>query len=351
MRPTDPTLAAPGFPDQSAILMSPLLPREPLIDPFGREIRYVRLSVTDRCNFRCQYCMPEDVEFLDRGHLMSFEEIERLAHLLAALGVQRIRLTGGEPTVRRGIVDLVARLARTPGLSDLAMTTNGWNLREIAPELRAAGLTRLNISLDTLKRDRFHEICRVDRFGDVMAGIETVAAMRWLPLKINIVVCQGLNDDEVIDFIDHFRDVPATLRFIEYMAFGTNRFPLVPWWKVRSRIEERYALEPASGPVGNGPATYWKVLGTALEVGSIGARSEQFCAGCNRIRITADGRWRNCLAYEPQMLSVRDLLRQGASDDELEAAIRGALLQKPWSHVHQEDGASPFEGHMVSIGG
>lgn len=326
-------------------------PRGPLVDPFGRTIRYIRLSVTDRCNFRCVYCMPPDIEFMDRGHLLRFEEIERICRVFAEMGVERVRLTGGEPTVRRGIADLVGRIARVPGLRDLSMTTNGWNLQEIAPSLREAGLSRLNISLDTLRRDRFAAMCRVDRLDDVLAGIDVVRAMQWWPLKINVVVCGGLNEDEPQDFIEHFRGSRVTIRFIEYMAFGENAFGLVPWWKTRARIEERFRLEPVDGPAGNGPASYWRVAGTDLEVGSIGARSEQFCAACNRVRITADGRLRNCLAYEPQMVSLRDHLRAGCSDDELEWVIRGAILHKPWSHVHQEDGRAPFEGHMVQIGG
>ncbi len=328
--------------------------RAPLIDPFGRRIHYVRLSVTDRCNFRCSYCMPDEgLEFLPRDHLLTFEEIERLGRVLSQMGVDRIRLTGGEPTLRRGIVDLVGRLAsaKAYGLTDLSMTTNGWNLRELAVPLRSAGLDRLNISLDTLDPARSLEITGTDRLDDVLAGIAEVVRLDWLPLKINVVVCEGINHTEVLSLVDHFSSLPVDLRFIEYMPFGSSRFRLVPWAQTRSRIEERYRLVPVEGPLGSGPATYFSVVGTPLRVGAIGALSRQFCAGCNRIRITSDGRLKNCLAYEPHMVSLRDVLRAGGSDDDLEWAVRWGLGSKPFSHISQEDGTNPFEGQMVQIGG
>ena len=327
-------------------------PRGPIVDPHGRRIHYVRMSVTDRCNFRCVYCMPdEEFERTERDELMSFEEFERLGRVLTEMGVDRIRLTGGEPTVRRDIVDLVQRLARLPGLRDLAMTTNGWNLRKLAGPLRDAGLTRLNISIDTLQRERFLAITKVDRLDDVLAGIETVADLGWLPLKLNVVVVRGMNEDEVADFVERFAALPVTIRFIEYMPFGTSRFGLVPWATTRARLEERYTLLPSAGPDGSGPANYWSIVGTPVEVGAIGALSRQFCEACNRVRITADGRLKTCLAYEPEMVSLRDVLRNGGSDDDLEATVRRGMLHKPAAHITGRDGSNPFEGHMVQIGG
>ena len=328
--------------------------RAPLIDPFDRRIHYVRMSVTDRCNFRCSYCMPDEgIEFMERERLLDFEEIERLARVLAQMGVDRIRLTGGEPTVRRGIVELVERVAKAKehGLRDLAMTTNGWNLSSLAVPLREAGLDRLNISIDTLRPDRFVEITKRDCLEQVLAGIDTVVAMGWLPLKLNVVVCRGLNEDEVPDFVARFADLPLTLRFIEYMPFGESRYSLVPWSETRARLEQHYRLEPVTGPDGSGPATYWAIEGTRVTVGAIGALSRQFCENCNRIRITSDGRLKNCLAYEPQMMSLRDLMRAGCDDDQLEQGIRAAVLRKPFAHICEEDGQNPFEGHMVQIGG
>jgi len=324
-----------------------------LQDRFQRVHKYLRISVTDRCNFRCLYCMPdEDFERTERDELMSFEEIERLARVLVEMGVDRIRLTGGEPTVRRDVLQLVERLAALPGLRDLAMTTNGWNLARLAAPLRTAGLTRLNVSIDTLRRDRFLAITRVDRLDDVLAGIDAALALGWTPLKLNVVVVQGMNEDEPADFVARFADAPVTLRFIEYMPFGESRFGLVPWAATRARIEARgFRLVPAAGPDGSGPANYWAVAGTRLEVGAIGALSRQFCEACNRVRITPDGRLKTCLAYEPEMVSLRDVLRGGGSDDALEAAVRAGMLRKPAAHVTGIDGSRPFEGRMVQIGG
>ena len=327
-------------------------PRGPIIDPFGRRIHYVRMSVTDRCNFRCVYCMPEEgIDFTPRDELLTFEEIERLGRVLSEMGVDRIRLTGGEPTVRRDIIELVRRLGALPLLRDLAMTTNGWNLARIGADLKAAGLTRVNISLDTLDRQRFIDLARVDRLDEVLAGIDAVVALDWLPLKINVVVCEGMNEDEVVGFVDRFAHLPVTIRFIEYMPFGESRFALVPWSRTRERLESRYTLVPAAGPDGSGPANYWAVAGTAVEVGAIGALSRQFCEACNRVRITSDGRLKTCLAYEPEMVSLRDVLRGGGSDDDLEAAVRAGILRKPIAHITGEDGSNPFEGQMIQIGG
>ncbi len=330
----------------------PRPPRGAIIDPFGRRIHYVRLSVTDRCNFRCVYCMPEEgVEFTARSELMTFEEIERLGRVLSEMGVDRIRLTGGEPTVRRDILELVSRLGALPLLRDLAMTTNGWNLAKIGPALKEAGLTRLNISIDTLDRERFISLARVDRLDDVLAGIEAVVALDWLPLKLNVVVCEGLNELEVTAFVERFAHLPVTVRFIEYMPFGESRFSLVPWSRTRERLEKRFELLPVQGPQGSGPANYWSVAGTQVTVGAIGALSRQFCEACNRVRITSDGRLKNCLAYEPQMVSVRDVMRNGGSDDDLELTIRAGILRKPIAHITGEDGTNPFEGNMIQIGG
>jgi len=327
-------------------------PRGPIIDPFGRRIHYVRMSVTDRCNFRCVYCMPDEgVAFTKRSALMTFEEIERLGRVLTEMGVDRIRLTGGEPTVRRDILELVSRLGALPMLRDLAMTTNGWNLAKIGADLKAAGLTRLNISIDTLDRERFLALARVDRLDDVIAGIEAVVALDWLPLKLNVVVCEGMNEDEVASFVDRFAHLPVTIRYIEYMPFGESAFKLVPWSRTRARLEERYTLTPVQGPQGSGPANYWSVDGTKVVVGAIGALSRQFCEACNRVRITSDGRLKTCLAYEPQMVSLRDVLRGGGSDDDLERAIRAGILRKPIAHITGEDGSNPFEGSMIQIGG
>lgn len=330
--------------------------RAPIIDPHGRRIHYVRLSVTDRCNFRCLYCMPEDgVEFMPRDRMLSFEETEQLARVLVQMGVDRIRLTGGEPTVRRDIVELVRRIdrARPYGLRDLAMTTNAWNLVKLAAPLKQAGLDRVNVSLDTLRPDRFEALARrpAKRLVDVLAGIEAVVALDWLPLKLNVVVCGGLNEDEVADFVERFAHLPVTIRYIEYMPFSETRFTLVPWEATKARIEQRFTLTPTTVSNGSGPADYWRVEGTRVEVGSIGALSRQFCENCNRVRITSDGRLKNCLAFEPDMVSLRDVMRDGGDDDALAAAIRGAVAGKPFAHRCTEEDGQAFAGSMVLIGG
>ena len=310
----------------------------------------MRLSVTDRCNFRCLYCMPEGgVELMPHEQMLSFEETEQLTRVLVQMGVDRIRLTGGEPTVRKDIVELVRRIDRAHhfGLRDLAMTTNGWNLERLAVPLREAGLDRVNVSLDTLRPDRFEVLTRRPGkwLGEVLAGIEAVVELGWLPLKLNMVVCGGLNEDEVADFVDRFAELPVTIRYIEYMPFSENRFTLVPWEQTRARIEERFTLVPTTVSNGSGPADYWRVEGTKVEIGSIGALSRQFCEHCNRIRITSDGRLKNCLAFEAGMVSLRDVMRGGGDDDALEAAIRGAVAHKPFAHECTDE-----EGRVVASG-
>ncbi len=320
-----------------------------LIDPFGRTIDTVRLSVTDRCNFKCSYCRPgETVSFLKRHLLLSFEELGRVARVLADLGIKRIRLTGGEPTVRADILTLVEQLAATPGLDEVTMTTNGWNLHKLAEPLRAAGLGRLNLSLDTLDRARFKELTGVDRLHDVLAGIDKVLAMGWTPLKVNVVVVRGVNEHEVADFVQRFLHQPIDIRFIEAMPFSETANPTVPWAETKALLEERFTLHQVAN-VGGGPADSWLVEGAKVRIGAIHPMSDHFCASCNRIRITAEGEVRTCLAYEPEGVKLRSLLRSGATDDDLAAALRTAIAGKPEGH-HAERGVA-FEGRMMSIGG
>jgi GTP 3',8-cyclase len=320
-----------------------------LIDPFGRTIDTVRLSVTDRCNFKCSYCRPgETVSFLKRHLLLSFEELGRVARVLADLGIKRIRLTGGEPTVRADILTLVKQLASTPGLDEVTMTTNGWNLHKIAEPLRAAGLGRLNLSLDTLNRERFKEITGVDRLPDVLAGIDKVLSMDWTPLKVNVVVVRGVNELEVADFVGRFLHQPIDIRFIEAMPFSETANSTVPWAETKALLEERFELRQVAN-VGGGPANSWEVQGAKVRIGAIHPMSDHFCGSCNRIRITAEGEVRTCLAYEPDGVKLRTLLRSGATDDDLAVALRTAVAGKPEGH-HAERGVA-FEGRMMSIGG
>jgi GTP 3',8-cyclase len=325
----------------------------PLEDRFGRVHRYLRLSVTDRCNYRCVYCLPEDgMDWLPRQELLSFEEMVAVVRVFAGMGVGRVRLTGGEPTARKDIAALVAALAAIPGVVDLSMTTNGHTLAALAPRLRAAGLHRLNVSLDSLRADRFARLTRGGDLHRVLAGIDAALAAGFHPVKINAVLLEGENDDEVQDLVAHFAPLAphVELRFIEYMPFEARWHRCVPSAQVRARLAERYTLTPADSAAGLGPARTWRIEESGLVVGFISPLSEHFCATCNRLRLMADGHLRTCLAHEDTP-SLRDLLRAGADDDALARAIRQMVLGKPVGHDCGTDGGTLFEGVMTGIGG
>jgi len=332
---------------------------QPLTDTLGRVHTYLRVSVTDRCNFRCVYCMPaEGMSWTPRSDLLSYEEIGRLVRVLAAAGVRRVRLTGGEPMVRRDIDKLVAEVAAVPGIEDVAMTTNGHHLARMADTLAAAGLRRINLSLDSLQPERFAALTRGGQLDSVLAGFHAARAAGLTPIKINCVLLQGENDDEIEDLVRYFGQWPdqVELRFIEYMPFEARWHRCVPAAQVRQRLSERWTLEPlrtvsGSGPgTGAGPARTWRVQETGLVVGFISPLSEHFCATCNRLRLMADGHLRTCLAHEDTP-SLRDLLRAGAGPDELDAAIRTMVMGKPDGHHCETDGGTVFEGVMTGIGG
>lgn len=325
----------------------------PLEDRFGRVHQYLRVSVTDRCNYRCVYCLPEDgMDWLPRAEVLSFEEITRAVAVFARMGVGHIRLTGGEPTARKDICQLVEALAATPGVRDLAMTTNGHTLAALAPQLRAAGLHRLNVSLDTLRADRFAKLTRGGDLARVLAGIDAALACGFSPVKINAVMLEGENDDEVLDLAAWFAPMApkVELRFIEYMPFEARWHRCVPSVKVRQTLAARYTLTPTKTVAGGGPARNWRLAESGLVVGFISPLSEHFCATCNRLRLMADGHLRTCLAHEDTP-SLRDLLRQGSSDQALEASIRAMVLGKPEGHACGTDDGTVFEGVMTGIGG
>jgi cyclic pyranopterin phosphate synthase len=299
----------------------------PPLDVLGRPLSNLRISVTDRCNLRCAYCMPEkDYAWLPREDILHFEEIGRLAGVFAGAGVDRVRLTGGEPLVRRNLPDLVAILARDARLRDLAMTTNGVLLAEHARDLRAAGLHRVTVSLDTLRADRFRELARFDELDKVIAGIDAAAAAGFAALKIDSVVMRGVNDDELADLLRFARERRAELRFIEYMDVGgaTQWSPE----KVVSRVEMLERLAGAFGPiapiveVSSAPAERFRLPdGTAF--GIIASTTAPFCRSCDRSRLTADGLWFLCL-YAQRGVDLRGPLRAGASDEELARVLRSA---------------------------
>lgn len=320
-----------------------------LIDPFGRAITYVRISVTDRCNLRCRYCMPsESPEWLERDHVLSFEEIERFMRVAVAEGVRKVRLTGGEPLVRRDLPKLVERLSAIEGLETIAITTNATLLAKHAQELRDAGLTRLNVSLDSLKRERFREITRADQFDQVWAGIQKALEVGFEPLKMNVVVIRGFNDDEVADFALLTREFPFHVRFIEYMPIGGDtrdwsREKVVSCAEIRERIAQRLDIETEEqantrpegllerGHTDAGPERIWRVKGGG-KLGFISPVSDDFCARCNRVRLTSDGMLRGCLMRDGEV-DFRAVFRSGATDEDVRRLLHGAIGRKPEKHL------------------
>jgi cyclic pyranopterin phosphate synthase len=325
-----------------------------LIDGFGRRISYVRLSVTDRCDFRCRYCMGEEMSFLPNEQLLGFGEIEALVDLLIARGVTKLRLTGGEPLVRRGILDLVERLGRRigRGLDELTMTTNGSQLAGAADALTASGVKRINVSLDSLDPQRFAHITRRGRLDGVLAGIAAAKAA-GLKVKINMVALRGLNDDEVEPMLRWCGDEGFDLTLIETMPLGDvdedRAAHFLPLDRVRRGLEERFTMVPTLLRTG-GPARYFDVAELGVRIGFITPISENFCAGCNRIRVTATGTIYGCLGHD-QKVELRDLLRSGdlaAAEAALDALIAG----KPERHRFDIAAANPaVERHMSVTGG
>lgn len=309
-----------------------------LIDPFGRSIEYVRLSVTDRCDLRCSYCIPKGFNgFEEPDHWLTFDEIERVIGVFGKLGVKRIRLTGGEPLVRKDMPVLAARLAALPGIEDLSLSTNANRLDKQAAALKAAGVSRINVSLDTLRPERFKEITQ-GKLDKVMAGLMAARQAGLNPIKINMVVMADVNDDEVEDMVEFCLKHSFTLRFIETMPMGdTGRLAsthYVDLQTVKQRLAERFELLPGVMP-GGGPARYVQVAGTDLRIGFITPISQHFCETCNRVRLSADGTLYLCLGQNDKV-ELRPLLRAGISDAGLEQAIIDAIAIKPERHEFNE---------------
>ena len=324
-----------------------------LVDRFGREHTYLRISVTDRCNLRCTYCMPAGgIDWKPREALLTFEEIERVARVMAQMGVQKIRLTGGEPMVRSGLENLVERLSLIEGIRTIAMTTNGLLLADKAALLKARGLSALNISLDTLRRDRFTEIARIDAFNQAKAGLDAALATGFESLKLNVVVMAGVNDDEILDFVDFAADQKLNVRFIEYMPFKDNRWEVqdvVGWQQMKTQIETRYALEALPTELG-AVAKDFQIVGHTGTVSFISSMTDSFCDSCNRLRITADGQLKSCL-FHPAETNLRDVLRSGVTDAELETHVTAAVLAKPEAHPPMEELLALDNRSMIEIGG
>ena len=331
--------------------LDPEVPR-PLVDSFGRVHRDLRISVTDRCNFRCTYCMPEEgMTWLPRSEVLTFEELERVARVLVEQhGIRSIRLTGGEPTVRAHLPVLVSKLAALP--VDLALTTNGATLVSVAAGLAAAGLRRVNVSLDSLRPERFAEITRRDQLDDVLAGIDAAIEAGLTPVKVNVVVVRGVNDDEVLDIARYGREHGVTVRFIEWMPLDggdawTND-QVVTQAEIVERISTQFPLEPVQR--GSEPAERFRYLDGAGEVGVIPSVTRPFCEQCDRIRLTADGQLRSCL-FSLEDHDLRTILRTGGTDAELSDAIEACVDAKWAGHaINQVQFVKPRRS-MSQIGG
>jgi cyclic pyranopterin phosphate synthase len=304
-----------------------------LVDSFGRVHRDLRISITDRCNFRCTYCMPEEgMQWLPRDEVLSFEELTRVAGIaVERFGFDAIRLTGGEPTVRHRLPVLVAQLAAL-GV-DLSMTTNGATLRSLAADLRAAGLRRVNVSLDSLRRDRFLELTRRDQLDDVLDGIDAALEVGFDPVKVNVVCMEGVNDDEILDFADLGRDKGVEVRFIEWMPLDGGHTwqaaKVVPGERIVATIAEVHPLAPVVR--GSEPAETYEYVDGAGRVGVIPSVTAPFCPSCDRVRLTADGKLRSCL-FSLEETDLRELLRGGAGDDEVAAAMAACVAAKWAGH-------------------
>ncbi len=312
-------------------------------DSCGRSINYLRVSVTDRCNLRCTYCMPSSgVPLIPRSNILSYEEILSVVRATTEAGINKIRLTGGEPLVRAALPELVGMLSQVPGMEEVSLTTNGVLLRRYALELKQAGLSRVNVSLDTLKAGRFRDITRLGELGTVLDGIEAAKDAGLHPVKINVVVIRGVNDDEVLDFARLTIDQEWHVRFIERMPFN-GEVDFIPAAELQKLMGSLGKLEPRMPPTGNGPAAYYRLPGATGTIGFITPLSEpSFCSRCNRLRLSADGRLRPCLMSDDEV-DLRTPLRNNAQPSELKRLVLEAVASKPERHHLKEGNATPLE--------
>jgi cyclic pyranopterin phosphate synthase len=326
-----------------------------LLDPFKRRINYLRISVTDRCNLRCHYCMPEEgIPLIRHDDLLTYEEILRIVRVFAKEGISKVRLTGGEPLVRKGVINFISQLSEIKEVKDLSLTTNGILLKESAVALKQAGLKRVNISLDSLKRDRFYQITRRDEFGRVWSGIEEALRVGLTPIKINMVAIRGVNDDEIEAFARLTLRLPVTVRYIEYMPSGNGKDwkerDLLTIPQIKGRLERVGPLTCIQSGPWDGPAKRFRIEGALGEIGLIGAVSSHFCKECNRLRLTPDGKIRTCL-FSDDEIDVREILRNGGRDEELKERLLIALRTKPERHHINSHQFKKCQRNMSAIGG
>ncbi len=328
-----------------------------LIDRFARRVDYVRLSVTDRCDFRCVYCMAETMTFVPKPQVLTLEEHFQVAQAFTELGVSKIRLTGGEPLIRSNILTLVKRLGQLPGLDQLVLTTNGSQLQRMAKQLRDCGVSRINISLDSLQPRRFRQLTRHGNLDQVLAGIDTAIACGFERIKINAVILKGRNEDEVLDLVDFAYNRGIDIAFIEEMPLGhivehDRSLSFCSSAELRTAIGRRYSMHSLGDPTGSdGPARYYSLPGSDSRLGFISPHSENFCHLCNRVRVTAEGRLLLCLGNE-HSVDLRAVLRQpGFTPASLQAAIVGAMALKPERHHFDNHGEPQIVRFMNATGG
>lgn len=328
-----------------------------LIDRYNRHLNYLRISITDRCNLRCIYCLPEEfLPMLSHSDILTYEEILRIVRVGVRLGISKVRVTGGEPLVRKDVCKFLKDLSEIEGISDVSLTTNGVFLKDKIHEIRAAGIKRINISLDTLNRDRFRQITRRDNFVQVWEGIRLAQELGFSPIKINVVALRGINDDELTDIAALSFSYPFHIRFIEHMPMGNSEFSiqnsdlplLAP--EIMSRIGALGKLSPVKNCINDGPADRYRFEGAKGEVGVIRPLSHHFCYKCNRLRLTASGELRACLLSDYQE-DLKTPLRKGCSDDELANIFLRAVSMKPFEHRLSNENGETVSSPMSAIGG
>ncbi len=325
------------------------------IDKYKRKIDYFRISVTDRCNLRCFYCMDhERSRFSLRKDLLHYEEIIQVVKLAVQNGVSKIRITGGEPLVRNGIVRFITTLAQIPGINDLSLTTNGILLKDFSEKLYIAGLKRVNVSMDSLDHDKYAYITGGGNLRKVWEGVDEAESIGFSPIKINVVSMRGINDDEVLDFAKITLDRPFSVRFIEVMPTGGHNFwrksRHIPVSEIKERIERIYELFPLSGTDSNGPAREFQIRGAPGKIGFISPLSNHFCSSCNRLRLTADGHLRTCL-FSDEEVDLKTHLRKGAYNDAILSLLKYAIDHKPERHKLGDSYNSNLKRGMFAIGG
>ena len=328
---------------------------EGLTDAFARAISYLRISLTDHCNLRCQYCSPQEGQVkLANEELLSYEEILRVVRIAVSLGIEKVRLTGGEPLVRREVLTFIKKLAEIPGLNDIRLTTNGVLLTNYAEALQQSGISKLNISLDTLRPERFQQITGVDAFAKVWSGISKARELGFSPIKLNVVALKGVNDDEFIDFARLTLTELLQVRFIEFMPIGASTLwdkgKYISSQEIMELVKPLGKLEPVSAKRMDGPARIYRLPGAVGSVGFISPISHHFCDRCNRLRLTSEGRLRSCLLSDKET-DLKTRLRSGATDEEIRELIVATILDKPKGHGISPDGGGSCHGQMSRIGG